>query len=90
MDRDILFFETPDYFAVTIIVLMLKLEPEYFARGKKTFARWPRSAEIYQLLDRYLSGELEVKAIQFAETMKRIRGEMIRFRERAAGESDDQ
>jgi len=89
MDNDRKFyFQTPDYFAAALIVTELNQEPEYVSGGKKTLARFSRSEKIYELLKRYTSGELKVTAIQFVETIKRIRGDMIRFRERA-GENND-
>jgi len=86
MENEERFFETPDPYASSVLTIELKKEPEYVLRRKKVFFRFVKDEGLYQILNRYVSGELQVTAIRFVETLRRLRSEMIRRRE--AGDAD--
>lgn len=69
-------FTTSDLYLTAALVLLLKIEPTFDVISGRTLAVFPVSDGLYQAMTAYNSGA-EVGAFEFAETIKRIRGEFI-------------
>ena len=70
-------FDTPDPYFASVLTITLRQEPEYVSRNKKIIFRYIASDDLYKTMNLYVSGTLQLKAIELVETIKRIRGEML-------------
>lgn len=69
-------FTTSDLYLAAVIVVLLKIEPDFDVVNGRTLAVFPVCDELYQAMTAYNSGT-EVPAFEYAETIKRIRAEFI-------------
>jgi hypothetical protein len=68
--------ETPDLYLSSAITTILKVEPSYTVRNNKTFFCFNATDELYKTMSAYNAGAL-VPAIEYADTVKRLRSEML-------------
>ena len=78
--QDAKHLETGSLYVAGFITATLGIEPEYIARHKFTYFLFPATDVVYQALTAFNSGE-PVNAFLYAETIKRLRGEMLSRRE---------
>jgi hypothetical protein len=83
MDNERL-FETPDLYLSAAIVNLLRMEPSFKVIRGKTIFCFPASGDLYRAMSIYNAG-VEISAIDYAETIKRLRAEMIMRRNQGAG-----
>jgi hypothetical protein len=77
-------FETPDLYLSAALVMLLEARPAFkVARGKTIFC-FPATDDLYRAMSIYNAGA-PLNAIEYAETIKRLRAEMIMRRNREAG-----
>ncbi len=75
-------FETPDLYLSAALVTLLATEPTFkVVRGKTIFC-FPATDDLYRAMSVYNAG-VPVSAVEFAETIKRLRAEMIMRRNAA-------
>ncbi len=75
-------FETPDLYLSAALVILLGKEPTFRVVRNKTIFCFPATDELYRAMSVYNAG-VPVSAIEFAETIKRLRAEMIMRRNAA-------
>jgi hypothetical protein len=76
-------FEIPDLYLSSAIAMILKVEPSYSVRNNRTFFCFSVSDELYKTMGAYNAGFL-LPAIEYAETIKRLRAEMLMRRKPGA------
>lgn len=81
---DLKIFETPDPYLAAAIVCLLKIQPEYITHGKKSFARFAATDDLYKAMGEYNSG-CHLPAMEYADAIKTIRTEFIRRRNSGEG-----
>jgi len=77
-------FQTPDVYLASAIFLILKLEPSFKVIRGKTIFCFAATDDLYRAMAVYNAG-VELPANDYADTVKRLRGEMITRRTRATG-----
>ncbi len=77
-------FETPDLYLSAALVMLLNIEPAYKVVNGKTLFCFPVSDDLYRAMSLYNAG-VRVSASVYAETIKRMRAEMIMRRNRRDG-----
>lgn len=79
-------FETADLYLTSAITTLLKIEPFFKVIRGKTIFCFVATDELYRAMSVYNAG-VALPAIEYAGTIKRLRGEMIMRRNAGAGTS---
>ena len=69
-------FVTPDLYLSSAISILLNLQPTFKVENGRTLFCFPVSDDLYKAMSAYNNG-VAVSAYEFAEKIKRLRGEMI-------------
>lgn len=69
-------FETFDLYLAAALTILLKQPPDYKVRNGKTLFVFPASDILYKTMNEYNNG-VQVNALEFAQTIKRLRAEML-------------
>lgn len=69
-------FETPDLHLPAAPAALLEVEPSYKVISGRTFCYFPLSEDLYKAMGLCNAG-IQISAIQYAETTKRIGAEFI-------------
>ena len=72
-------FETGSLYVAAFLTATVNIEPEYTARHRFTYFLYPATDIVYQALAAFNGGG-PVNAFLYAETIKRLRGEMLNRR----------
>jgi hypothetical protein len=70
------FFKTGDLYLSAALSILLNRNPLFEVTNEKTFFLFPQDDETYRCIALYNSG-IEINAFEFAEKIRRLRGEMI-------------
>lgn len=77
-------FETADLYLSAAITTLLTIEPQYkVVHGNKTIFCYPATDDLYRAMSIYNAG-VELPAIEYAGTIKRLRAEMLMRRNAGA------
>jgi hypothetical protein len=74
-------FITPDLYLASAIWILLNLQPTFQVENGRTLFCFPVSDDLYRAMGLY-NGGVPISAIEYAEKIKRLRGEMISRRGR--------
>jgi hypothetical protein len=77
-------FETPDLYLSAALVTLLKLQPSFKVTRGRTIFCFQATDDLYRAMSIYNAG-VELPANEYAETIKRLRAEMIMRRNAGAG-----
>lgn len=77
-------FETGDLYLVAALTCLLKIEPQYIIHGKKTFAQFEATDDLYRAMNAYNAG-VQLPAIEYGDAIKLVRTEFIRRRQNDEG-----
>ena len=69
-------FETPDLYLSSALVMLLEVRPSFTIARSKVIFCFPATDDLYRALSAYNAG-VPLNAIEFAETIKRLRAEML-------------
>lgn len=77
-------FETADLYLSSAITTLLKIEPIYKVIRGKTIFCFIATDELYRAMTVYNAG-VSLPAVEYADTIKRLRAEMLTRRSAGAG-----
>jgi len=69
-------FQTFDVYTAAAITVILRIEPTYKVENGRTIFLFPRSESIHQALNDFNAG-IELNSYEYAQTIKRLRAEML-------------
>ena len=69
-------FQTADLYLTSAISLLLGIQPDFKIENGRVLFSFPVSDDLHKSMNAYIRG-IPLNAIEFASTIKRIRGEMI-------------
>ncbi|MCG6533891.1 MAG: hypothetical protein L7F78_04210 [Syntrophales bacterium LBB04] len=69
-------FVTPDLYLSSAISILLNLQPTFKVENGRTLFCFPASDDLYKAMSAYNNG-IPLNAYEYAEKLKRLRGEMI-------------
>jgi hypothetical protein len=78
------FFETADRYLSAAITTLLKIEPPYKVVHGKTIFCFIATDDLYRAMSVYNAG-VQLPAVEYVQTIKRLRGEIIMRRSAGAG-----
>jgi hypothetical protein len=76
-------FETADLYLSAALVTLLKIQPAFKVIRGKTIFCFPATDDLYRAMSVYNAG-VALSAVEYAETIKRLRAEMIMRRNAGA------
>lgn len=79
-------FETADLYLASAITTLLRTEPSFKVIRGKTIFCFPATDDLYRAMTVYNAG-VSLPAVEYADTIKRLRAEMLTRRGAGAGQT---
>ena len=80
-------FITPNIYLSSAISVLLNIQPNFKVENGRTLFCFPVSDDLYKAISAYNNG-IALSAYEYAEKIKRLRGEMITRRESEKGKNN--
>lgn len=73
-------FTTTDLYLASAVSILLQIQPKFKVENNMVLFTFPVSDDLYRAMTAYNSG-VSLNAFEFAQTIKKLRGEMYMARE---------